>query len=66
MSQYPRVAVNTAAGMDQGMIRAARKYLRGDAISPEQAAVVITHWEEEVPWNKEEGLKTFRLNPGKW
>ena len=53
-------------GMDQGMIRAARKYLRGDAISPEQAAVVITHWEQEVPWNKEEGLKTFRLNPGKW
>ncbi|KAL1705831.1 P-loop containing nucleoside triphosphate hydrolase protein [Schizophyllum commune] len=54
------------SGMDQGMIQAARKYLRGDAISPEQAAVVITHWEEEVPWNKEEGLKTFRLNPGKW
>ena len=52
--------------MDQGMIRAARKYLRGDAIGPEQAAVVITHWEEEVPWNKEEGLKTFRLNTGKW
>ncbi|KAL1744197.1 P-loop containing nucleoside triphosphate hydrolase protein [Schizophyllum fasciatum] len=54
------------SGMDQGMIGAARRYLRGDAIGSDQAAIVITHWEEEVPWTKEEGLKTFRLNPRQW
>ncbi|TRM59938.1 P-loop containing nucleoside triphosphate hydrolase protein [Schizophyllum amplum] len=50
------------SGMDQGMIDAARKYLRAGALGPDQAVVVITHWEEEVPWRQDEGLKTFRLS----
>jgi len=27
--------------------------------------VVITHWEDEVPWSIAEGLKIFRLEGGK-
>ena len=49
------------SGMDDAMVRAARRYLRGDGIGPDQAVVVISHWEEEVPWSVEEGLQGFRL-----
>jgi hypothetical protein len=57
------------SGMDEAMIRAARRYLRGDAggegsgkagVDERQAVVVITHWEEEVPWVGDE-VKRFRL-----
>ncbi|KAK7050945.1 hypothetical protein VNI00_005057 [Paramarasmius palmivorus] len=58
------------SGMDEGMVRAAKDYLRGDGsvgapgVDDTQAVIVITHWEEEVPWVKSDGLKTFRLVGG--
>ena len=52
------------AGMDDGMIRAARAYLRGDGVGDEQAVVVVSHWEDEVPWSVEDGVKRFRLEGG--
>ena len=66
----PLVLLDEAwSGMDDEMIAAARRYLRGDftvgtdgmaGIGEDQAVVVITHWEDEVPWVKEE-VKIFRL-----
>jgi ABC-type molybdenum transport system ATPase subunit/photorepair protein PhrA len=52
------------AGMDDGMILAARAYLRGDGVGDEQAVVVVSHWEDEVPWSVEDGVKKFRLEGG--
>ncbi|KAG6815339.1 hypothetical protein H0H87_002800 [Tephrocybe sp. NHM501043] len=52
------------SGMGEGMVRAARRYLREGGVGPEQAVVVITHWEEEVPWSTEEGVKRFRIDTG--
>ena len=54
------------SGMDEGMVHAAKAYLRdGDALSDGQACVVISHWEEEVPWGPEQGIQRFRLDGGK-
>lgn len=52
------------SGMDEGMVRAAQAYLRGDGIGEEQAVIVISHWEDEVPWGAEDGVKRFRLAGG--
>ena len=53
------------AGMDDGMVRAARAYLRSaDGVGAEQAVVVVSHWEDEVPWGVEDGVKRFRLEGG--
>ena len=52
------------AGMDDGMICAAREYLRGEGVGEEQAVVVVSHWEDEVPWGVEDGVKRFRLDGG--
>lgn len=52
------------SGMDEGMVRAVRAYLRGGGISEEQAVIVISHWEDEVPWGVEDGVKRFRLVGG--
>ncbi|PPQ91318.1 hypothetical protein CVT25_006567, partial [Psilocybe cyanescens] len=49
------------SGMDDDMIAAARRYLRtSEGISEDQAVVVITHWEDEVPWTGDE-VKKFKL-----
>ncbi|KAJ3508311.1 hypothetical protein NLJ89_g5826 [Agrocybe chaxingu] len=64
------------SGMDDGMVRAARAYLRGESpgggvdgkngrqgirgVDDTQAVIVITHWEEEVPWEGEE-VRRFKL-----
>ncbi|KAF8161590.1 P-loop containing nucleoside triphosphate hydrolase protein [Crassisporium funariophilum] len=63
----PLVLLDEAwSGMDDGMIAAARRYLRGEVpgktpgVGQDQAVVVITHWEDEVPWVGEE-VKKFRL-----
>lgn len=67
------------SGMDETMVRVAREYLRCESssviggggsggVGPDQAVVVITHWEEEVPWNKDEDpgvFRRFRLSGGK-
>ena len=52
------------SGMDDAMVHAARRYLRTGGITPDQAVVVISHWEEEVPWSVEEGLRRIRLEEG--
>ncbi|THH14498.1 hypothetical protein EW146_g5833 [Bondarzewia mesenterica] len=53
------------AGMDESMIAAARRYLKeGGGVDEEQGVVVISHWEEEVPWGSEEGVRRFRLENG--
>ncbi|KAF7969618.1 hypothetical protein HWV62_26789 [Athelia sp. TMB] len=52
------------SGMDDGMVAAARAYLRGEGVQAEQAVVVISHWAEEVPWGEDDGLKRFRLENG--
>ncbi|KII95469.1 hypothetical protein PLICRDRAFT_96475 [Plicaturopsis crispa FD-325 SS-3] len=53
------------SGMDEGMIEAARHYLRdGNGVGPEQAVVVVSHWEEEVPWTAEDGVRRYVLDDG--
>ena len=53
------------SGMDEAMVRAARRYLReGGGVTEEQAVVVITRWEDEVPWEEEDGVRKFILNNG--
>ncbi|KAI0264234.1 P-loop containing nucleoside triphosphate hydrolase protein [Gloeopeniophorella convolvens] len=52
------------AGMDKGMIRAARAYLRGGGVDETQAVIVISHWEDEVPWGARDGVRRFRLDGG--
>jgi ABC-type glutathione transport system ATPase component len=52
------------SGMDEGMVRAAQAYLRGDGIGEGQAVVVTSHWEDEVPWGVEDGVKRFKLVGG--
>lgn len=58
------------AGMSAPMLHAARRYLTtrrseegGAGLHDEQAVVLVTHWEDEVPWQREEGRR-FRLEDG--
>ena len=57
--QPPLVLLDEAwAGMDEGMVSAARRYLRHDGgLKEGQACVVISHWEDEVPWGWEDGVR---------
>jgi len=52
------------AGMDERMIRAARRYLCGGGVGPDQAVVIVSHWEEELPWMAQDGLFKFKLQDG--
>ncbi|KAG6382057.1 P-loop containing nucleoside triphosphate hydrolase protein [Boletus reticuloceps] len=52
------------AGMGDHMVRAARRYLREGGVRHDQAVVVVSHWEEEVPWTIQDGLYRFRLQDG--
>lgn len=52
------------SAMDESMVSAARNYLREGGVGEDQAVVVITHWEDEVPWSVEEGVKRFQLTKG--
>ncbi|KAG7452169.1 P-loop containing nucleoside triphosphate hydrolase protein [Guyanagaster necrorhizus] len=52
------------SGMDEGMISAAKKYLREGGITKDQAVVIITHWQDEVPWGVQDGVKKIRLVKG--
>lgn len=38
------------AGMTDGMVSAAKAYLR-DELKDSQAVIFVTHWEQEVPWS---------------
>jgi ABC-type molybdenum transport system ATPase subunit/photorepair protein PhrA len=52
-------------GMDDRMVKAAKRYLTdGNGVGGDQAVVVISCWEEEVPWGRENGVKRFRLEKG--
>ncbi|KAG9221362.1 hypothetical protein CCMSSC00406_0009939 [Pleurotus cornucopiae] len=73
VGQPPLVLLDEVwSGMDVSMINAARSYLRGESGVPgdgrgmgkDQAVVVITHWENEVPWSAEDGVKKFVLESG--
>ncbi|KAH8103458.1 P-loop containing nucleoside triphosphate hydrolase protein [Cristinia sonorae] len=66
VNQPPLVLLDEAwAGMDEGMVRAARRYLRsGGGLKDGQACVVISHWEDEVPWGWEDGVRRFQLVDG--
>ena len=64
----PLVLLDEAwAGMDKAMVQAAHRYLRdgGGGLTNEQACIVVSHWEEEVPWGPEEGVQRYRLDGGK-
>ncbi|KAI0700977.1 P-loop containing nucleoside triphosphate hydrolase protein [Cerioporus squamosus] len=64
----PLVLLDEAwAGMDKAMVQAAHRYLRdgGGGLTDKQACIVVSHWEEEVPWGPEEGVQRFRLDGGK-
>ncbi|KAI0330391.1 P-loop containing nucleoside triphosphate hydrolase protein [Cubamyces sp. BRFM 1775] len=64
----PLVLLDEAwAGMDKAMVQAAHEYLRdgGGGLTDEQACIVVSHWEEEVPWGPEQGVQRFRLDGGK-
>lgn len=53
------------SGMDDGMVAAAHAYLRtGGGVGPEQAVVVVTHLEEEVPWGEGDGVVRVLLKDG--
>ena len=54
------------AGMDKAMVQAAHRYLRdgGGGLTEEQACIVVSHWEEEVPWTHQDGVERFRLDGG--
>lgn len=52
------------SGMDENMVRAARRYLCEGGVGSDQAVVVISHWEEEVPWTVRDGLRRFKLDDG--
>ncbi|KAK0456122.1 hypothetical protein EV421DRAFT_30959 [Armillaria borealis] len=52
------------SGMDEGMVSAAKKYLREGGVTKDQAVIVITHWEDEVPWGVQDGVKKLRLEKG--
>lgn len=48
------------SGMNDAMVDAAKRYLRED-LRPDQAAVFVTHWDQEVPWAD---VKKIRLDNG--
>jgi len=52
------------SGMDGSTVSAIHEYLRSGALTEEQACVVVTHWEDEVPWNKTDGVKKYVLRDG--
>ncbi|KAI0629636.1 P-loop containing nucleoside triphosphate hydrolase protein [Trametes polyzona] len=63
----PLVLLDEAwAGMDKAMVQAAHEYLQdgGGGLSEEQACIVVSHWEEEVPWGPEQGVQRFKLDSG--
>ena len=48
------------------MVQAAHRYLAdgGGGLSSEQACIVVSHWEEEVPWGAEHGVERYKLDGG--
>ncbi|KAJ7467484.1 P-loop containing nucleoside triphosphate hydrolase protein [Mycena latifolia] len=65
VAQPPLVLLDEVwSGMDDRMVRAARAYLRGGGVGPEQAVVVVTHLADEVPWGAQGGVVRVLLKDG--
>ncbi|KAK7000217.1 hypothetical protein R3P38DRAFT_3219094 [Favolaschia claudopus] len=66
ISQPPLVLLDEVwSGMDAGMVAAAHAYLRtGGGVGKEQAVVVVTHLEDEVPWDERDGVVRVLLKDG--
>jgi ABC-type molybdenum transport system ATPase subunit/photorepair protein PhrA len=58
------VVLDEPVGMAKDSIKA---YLRGEGggIGQDKAVVVVSHWDDEVPWTVHEGLRVFRLENGR-
>jgi len=52
------------SGMDGITVSAVHEYLRSGALTEEQACIVVTHWEDEVPWKRADGVKKYILRDG--
>ncbi|KAF7291840.1 p-loop containing nucleoside triphosphate hydrolase protein [Mycena chlorophos] len=59
VGQHPLVLLDEVwSGMDSAFVRAARRYLRSEeGIGRDQAVIVVTHVEEEVPWGDGEVVR---------
>jgi len=67
VSRPPLVLLDEVwSGMDESMVQAVWRYLADGAggLLPTQACVVISHWEDEVPWSRQDGVKRFLLKDG--
>ncbi|KAK7057939.1 p-loop containing nucleoside triphosphate hydrolase protein [Favolaschia claudopus] len=66
VAQPPVVLLDEVwSGMDAGMVAAAHAYLRtGGGVGKEQAVVVVTHLEDEVPWDERDGVVRVLLKDG--
>ncbi|KAF8157305.1 P-loop containing nucleoside triphosphate hydrolase protein [Mycena galopus ATCC 62051] len=72
VGQPPLVLLDEVwSGMDAGMVDAARAYLHGEGagagaggVTADQAVVVVTHLEEEVPWGARDGVLRVLLKDG--
>lgn len=71
VSRAPVVILDEVwSGMEEGMLNAAGRYLKlmskeGEgAFTEDQAVIVVTHWQDEVPWSVGEGLRVFKLEKG--
>ncbi|KAG2015463.1 ATP-binding cassette transporter [Coprinopsis cinerea AmutBmut pab1-1] len=54
------------SGMDERMIKAVKAYFdSGHGVGNDQAVILVTHWDSEVPWTQEQGLRKFRLEHGR-
>lgn len=66
VGQQPLILLDEVwSGMDEAMITTAQAYLKAGGVTSKQAVIVISHWEEEVPWRIEDGVKRFVLEDGK-
>ncbi|KAL6305097.1 P-loop containing nucleoside triphosphate hydrolase protein [Sparassis latifolia] len=67
VGQPPLVMLDEVwSGMDENMVEAAKRYLKdgGRGLLSTQACVVISHWEDEVPWTREDGVQRYLLEDG--
>ncbi|KAF7291234.1 p-loop containing nucleoside triphosphate hydrolase protein [Mycena indigotica] len=65
VARHPLILLDEVwSGMDGQMVRAAHDYLRGGGVGDHQAVVVVTHIEDEVPWDERDGLRRVELQDG--
>ncbi|KAJ6579948.1 P-loop containing nucleoside triphosphate hydrolase protein [Mycena vulgaris] len=66
VGQPPLVLLDEVwSGMDHRMILTARRYLRAGGVGPDQAVVVVTHLDDEVPWSEDDGVVRVLLKDGR-